>query len=426
MSDKINLLSIAENTGYSVSTVSRVLSGQTEKYRISSKAAEIISLEASRCHYQPNFVAQALRTRKSRTIGLIVPGIDNPFFATLASVINNLLASRGYHTLLADSREDAAEEAASLEAFRRRNVEGIIAVPVASSPELHEEIGKSVPMVLIDRYFESSSLPYVCTDNYAGAVMATRYLLDRGYRRILAVQGVPSSMPNRERVRGFLSALAPTAASPASSSFAPNIASSVLSSSAPNVTFPAPSSSSSGPSVTFKVVGDAFSVQNGHDRILEEFGPAPLSCGPSSSSCGPSSSSGGSSSSSGGPSRGAGATFSPSSASSSSSGAPSRGAGLPFDAVFTFSTTILLGVIDALRSLGLRVGTDVGVISFDNNSFLDFLDPAVTRVEQPLREAGEIAVRTLFSLIESRNAGLPEPPPVRKMLLPTLIVRHSC
>ena len=111
MSDKINLLSIAEKTGYSVSTVSRVLSGQAEKYRISSKAAEIISLEASRCHYRPNFVARALRTRKSHTIGLVVPGIDNPFFATLASVINNMLASLGYHTLLADSREDVGEEA---------------------------------------------------------------------------------------------------------------------------------------------------------------------------------------------------------------------------------------------------------------------------------------------------------------------------
>ena len=97
-----------------------------------------------------------------------------------------------------------------------------------------------------------------------------------------------------------------------------------------------------------------------------------------------------------------------------------------YDAVFAFSTTILLGVIDALRTLGFRAGKDVGVISFDNNSFLDFLDPAVTRVEQPLREIGEIAVTTLFSLIESRNAGLPDPPPVRQLLRPTLIVRSSC
>ena len=103
-----------------------------------------------------------------------------------------------------------------------------------------------------------------------------------------------------------------------------------------------------------------------------------------------------------------------------------RDGGERFDAVFAFSTTILLGVIDAFRTLGLHIGQDVGVISFDNNNFLDFLDPAVTRVGQPLREAGEIAVKTLFSLIESRNAGLPEPPPVQQMIRPTLIVRSSC
>ena len=207
MADKINLLSIAEKTGYSVSTVSRVLSGKAEKYRISPRAAALIKEEAQRSNYSPNLVAQSLRTRKSQTIGLVVPGIDNPFFATLSSIIINLLADRGYHTLLADSREDEAEEGAVLDMFRRRNVDGIISVPVASSPALHEEISRSIPLVLIDRYFKSTVLPYVCTDNFAGASMATRFLLERGYRRILAVQGVPASMPNQERVRGFKAAL---------------------------------------------------------------------------------------------------------------------------------------------------------------------------------------------------------------------------
>ena len=337
MSDKVNLLSIAEKTGYSVSTVSRVLSGKAGKYRISQTAADLIRQEAERSQYRPNLVAQALRTQQSHTIGLMVPGIDNPFFATLASGVNTLLAARGYHTLLADSREDEEEEAAALEMFRRRSVDGIIAVPVASSPRLHEEVSKTVPLVLIDRYFESTFLPYVCTDNYAGAVMATQYLLSKGYKRIMAVQGVQASMPNQERVRGFRAAM-------------------------------------EGSSVESLVAGDAFSVEKGYRQIMKVF----------------------------------------------------RDDGTRYDAVFAFSTTILLGVIDALRTLGLRIGVDVGVISFDNNSFLDFLDPAVTRVGQPLREAGEIAVKTLFSLIESRNAGLPEPPPVQQMIRPSLIIRSSC
>lgn len=337
MSSKTNLFSIAEKTGYSVSTVSRVLAGKADKYRISQNAVEIIKEEARRCHYIPNLVAQSLRTRKSQTIGLVVPGIDNPFFASLASSVISILETQGYHTLLADSREDEGEEATALEMFRRRSVDGIIAVPVASSPDLHEELSRSIPLVLIDRYFNSTFLPYVCTDNFDGSRMATQYLLTRGFRRILAVQGVPGSMPNRERVRGFYAAL-------------------------------------EGHPVECDIVGDAFSVENGYQQIIKAF----------------------------------------------------EGQEKRYDAVFAFSTTILLGVIDALRTLGFRAGKDVGVISFDNNSFLDFLDPAVTRVEQPLREIGEIAVTTLFSLIESRNAGLPDPPPVRQLLRPTLIVRSSC
>lgn len=88
---KNTIQSISEQTGYSVSTVSRVLSGKAQRSRISQKAIEIIQAEAKRINYTPNLLAQGLRTSRTYTIGLTVPGIDNPFFATLAStVIENL------------------------------------------------------------------------------------------------------------------------------------------------------------------------------------------------------------------------------------------------------------------------------------------------------------------------------------------------
>ena len=71
------------------------------------------------------------------------------------------------------------------------------------------------------------------------------------------------------------------------------------------------------------------------------------------------------------------------------------------------------------------MGQDVGVISFDNNGFLDFLDPAVTRVEQPLRQASELAVDTLFRIMDARKAGEPDPQ-LQKLIPPTLVVRSSC
>ena len=96
MLEKNNLATISERTGYSVSTVSRVLSGKAGQYRISQAAVDRITREARRCGYRPNLVAQTLRTRQSQTVGLVVPGIDNPFFATLASIIIAELDARGY------------------------------------------------------------------------------------------------------------------------------------------------------------------------------------------------------------------------------------------------------------------------------------------------------------------------------------------
>lgn len=337
MEGKSNIFTIASRTGYSVSTVSRVLTGQAAKFRISKKAIDLISETARQVNYQPDLVAQTLRTKQSHTIGLLVPGIDNPFFATLSGIIINLLAARGYHTLLADSRESEQEEEQALQMFKGRKVDGIIAVPVATKASNLEQIGRDIPVVLIDRHFKKTTLPYVCTDNFLGARMATDYLLDRGYKSILAIQGVPTSMPNQERLRGFTDAI-------------------------------------KGKPVHYAVAGNAFSVENGHDEIMKCF----------------------------------------------SDGAR------PFDAVFAFSATILLGAIDAFRELNIEVKRDVGIISYDNNGFLDFLDPAVTRIEQPLREASSMAVETLFGIIDSRREGLPEPAVCQRLIPPTLVVRSSC
>ena len=337
MGHKNTLITVSEQTGYSVSTVSRVLSGKARKYRISKEAEELITKEAQRLNYQPNLIAQTLRTQQSKTIGLLIPDVDNPFFATLAGIIIGILDARGYHTLLADSRESGADEIQELRMFMSRSVDGIICIPASSTPDFHEQISSQIPLVLIDRHFRNTSLSYVCTDNYAGSRMATEYLLGKGYKHILAIQGVPDSMPNKERVRGFKDAIGVHG-------------------------------------VTYNIVGDSFSVENGNREIFAAF----------------------------------------------------SGGEKPYDAVFAFSATILLGAIDALRHLGLRPGKDVGILSYDNNGFLDFMDPAVTRVEQPLREAGQIAVDTLFDIISARRTGHPDPPSKQILIPPTLVVRESC
>lgn len=75
---KETLISIAQRTGFSVSTVSRVLSGQAAKYRISEKTVALIAREAERCNYTPSLLAKGLRTSRTDTLGLLIPSIDNP------------------------------------------------------------------------------------------------------------------------------------------------------------------------------------------------------------------------------------------------------------------------------------------------------------------------------------------------------------
>ncbi len=333
---KNTIQSISEQTGYSVSTVSRVLSGKAQRSRISQKAIDIIQAEAKRINYTPNLLAQGLRTSRTYTIGLTVPGIDNPFFATLASTVIENLKLAGYHTLLADSLESEKDFESSLSMFRSRSVDGIIAVPVGNATKLVGEITDNIPTVLIDRYFEHTTLPYICTDNHTGGYMATEYLISRGFRNILSIQGVKDSTPSRERVRGFMDAI----------------------------------NAHSDKHIEYSIVGDAFSVGNGYDQVKRIFSE-----------------------------------------------------GLKYDAVFAYSSTILLGAIRAFRELGIKIPEQVGIISFDNNGFLDFLDPAITRIEQPLCEIGRFASQTLIDIIENKTTGLP---PVQRLIAPTLIVRDSC
>lgn len=198
---------IADRTGYSVSTVSRVLSGKGDQYRIATKTQQVILAEAKRCHYSPSMVARGLRTKSTRTLGLIVPNISNPFFWELAGYLSQLARQAGYVTLLVDSAGQDALERDGLTAFRSYNVDGIIMVPSADNPVMIEQVAKDIPLVLVDRYYEHSSVPYVSSMNEEGAYAGTSFLLRKGHRKIAFLQGDPNVITSQKRVQGYLRAM---------------------------------------------------------------------------------------------------------------------------------------------------------------------------------------------------------------------------
>lgn len=240
---KETLSTISQRTGFSITTISRVLNGKSRQYRISEDTKRKIMEEAERCNYSPNIIAQNLRTNKTNTIGVLMPSVANPYFAEMASVIISEATARRYTTIVIDSQENEANQKANLLTLISRQVDGIIAAPCGSDSDLFEEVNNQhIPIILIDRFFENSNLPYVTTNNYLGGLEGTNILIRNGHKEIACIQGATASIPNKKRVAGYIEAL-----------------------------------KNSGLEDKIRIVGDDFSIQNGYleTKILLGSKPRP-------------------------------------------------------------------------------------------------------------------------------------------------------
>ena len=200
---------IADQSGLSVTTVSRVLSGQASRYRISKQTETTIRRLAKESSFVPNQLARGLRLKKTLTIGLVIPDISNPFFAGIAHQVILGTRKHGYSVILCDSQDDTDLEVQSLGLLQSRSVEGVVLCPAGLSGEhLAAFVGGRLPIVLVDRFFPDIPLPYVSSDNTSGARQATELLITNGHHRIACLQGVHGTSPNEYRVQGYKQALA--------------------------------------------------------------------------------------------------------------------------------------------------------------------------------------------------------------------------
>ncbi len=204
-----SLKRLAANLGISAATVSRVLSGQAARYRISATTGARV-LEAARASgVVVDQLARSLRLRRTQSIGLVIPDLSNPFFAQLARQIERHARRHGYSVLIADSEENAGSEAEALTLMLSRRVDGLILAPVGApgSSTALRALGAR-PCVLVDRLLADLDLPAVTSDHRHGAELATQHLIARGHRRIACLQGQPGTFANDERVAGWRLAMA--------------------------------------------------------------------------------------------------------------------------------------------------------------------------------------------------------------------------
>lgn len=200
----MSIKEIRKLTGFSYSTISRVINGKAQEFRISDETCQLILEAAKKLNYRPNILARSLRLQKTMTIGLIVSDIQNPFFGELASKIESLLRQYGYSTFLCNTNEIPENEELYIQVLIDRQVDGIIITPIHTEEWKDlENIRKETSVVLIDRIFYKTDLPCITSDNTLAAEKITNELIKLGHKHIAYIGGTPDTYINRARYKGY-------------------------------------------------------------------------------------------------------------------------------------------------------------------------------------------------------------------------------
>ena len=200
----MDLKQFSRRLDLSPTTVSRVLNGHGDRYRI-AKGTQAKVLKAARTSkFVVNQMGRGLRLGTSHTLGLIIPDISNPFFATLGRSVERAARAKGYSVLLADSQESVDAERESFATMKSRHVDGMIVAPVSGqgpSRRLFAQWEK--PLVVVDRAPTNLHPVSVVVDNFEAARQGILLLAAAGHRAIGCIHGDSTSYSDSERLRGY-------------------------------------------------------------------------------------------------------------------------------------------------------------------------------------------------------------------------------
>jgi LacI family transcriptional regulator len=196
---------VAKKAGVSYATVSRALNNHPE---INEETRKKIVKISSEMGYQPNAIAQGLVKKETKTIGLLIPDITNPFFPEVARGVEDAANMEGYSVFLCNTNWSEEQEERYLEVLMQKQVDGIIIGP---SSERTSHIKKVFhlgikPAVFISRIDYSNSTS-ILIDNINGARIAVEHLINKGHQKIAFIGGLKDAYSNQDRLLGYKNAL---------------------------------------------------------------------------------------------------------------------------------------------------------------------------------------------------------------------------
>jgi LacI family transcriptional regulator len=327
------MVHVAEAANVSIFTVSAVVNGTRP---VSDELRARTEQAIKDTGYKRNGIARSLKTGKTKTVGVSVGDITNPFYTDVVSIIQQVLHKAGYAVMLCCNDRSVTLQEEQILLMRDRMVDGLIISPTGDDEQLRTVLSNTdVPVVLIDRLLDGVDCDVVVLDNKPAVAEAIRYLIGLGHRRIAFVSGMHDTFPGRARLAGYHAALEDAG-----------------------------------------IAKDDSLVELGNFRLEGAYVATKRLL---------------------------------------------TGRAKP-TAIFGVNNEALIGIMKALRDLGLSCPEDVSVAALDDFPWADSFQPTLTTVAQPLREIGEQSAKLLLD----RLTGKCDAASRSVVLQGRLIVRGSC
>jgi LacI family transcriptional regulator len=199
MQKQVTIKDIAKEAGVSISTVSRVVNGSLP---VKKETKEKVLKAIQKLNYSPDSLARSLRVGYTKTIGIIIPNIANPFFATIVRGAEDYLRSKGFSIIICNSDNDVKEEEKLFKTLTEKKVDGVLYSGIGDHVE--NLATKNIKTVFIDRVIKENNFSYVCSNNYQGMQNLLEYLYKTNHRKYVFISGKKEVFSAAERLRAFL------------------------------------------------------------------------------------------------------------------------------------------------------------------------------------------------------------------------------
>lgn len=205
--EKINLKRLAAELNLSSSTISRALN---DSYEVSQITKQKVFELATKLNYQPNPHARSLRKNGSKTVAIIIPEVENNFFALAINGIEEIAQQNGFHVLIYITHENASKEVAFARHLLNGRVDGVIITLSQGTSDIshvNDLLENNIPVVFFDRICEDANTVKVTTNDYESGYMATEHLIKRGCKKIAYLGYINTLSISVNRFNGYLAAL---------------------------------------------------------------------------------------------------------------------------------------------------------------------------------------------------------------------------